>query len=106
MTFSPMAGPSSRSRVWVPFAAIVVLIVALAPMRAGAMPLVGLQPGGAWIEPQAGSWQTWVLTSGSQFRPGPPPGAADTQSELDQLRALAEQRDPVALDQITFWDTG
>ncbi len=106
MIFSPIAGSSARSRVWVPFAAVVVLIVALAPVRAGAVPLVGLQPGGAWIEPQAGNWQTWVLTSGSQFRPGPPPDAADTQSELDQLRALAEQRDPVALDQIAFWDTG
>jgi len=70
------------------------------------MPSLGLQSGGAWIEPQAGTWQTWVLTSGSQFRPGPPPDVANTQSELDQLRALAEQRDPVALDQIAFWDTG
>jgi hypothetical protein len=25
------------------------------------------------VEPLAGSWKTWVLTSGSQFRPGPPP---------------------------------
>src|SRR5260221_11011169 len=106
MIFSPIAGSSARSRVCVPFAAIVVLIVALAPVGAGAMPLVGLQPGGTWIEPQAGTWQTWVLTSGSQFRPGLPPDAANTQSELDQLRALAEQRDPVALDQLAFWDRG
>jgi hypothetical protein len=25
------------------------------------------------VEPLAGSWKTWVMTSGSQFRPGPPP---------------------------------
>lgn len=25
------------------------------------------------IEPLAGTWKTWVMTSGSQFRPGPPP---------------------------------
>ena len=33
---------------------------------------------GAWTgtdpaDPQAAHWRTWVLTSGSQFRPGPPP---------------------------------
>ena len=25
------------------------------------------------VEPLAGTWKTWVMTSGSQFRPGPPP---------------------------------
>lgn len=25
------------------------------------------------VEPLAGGWKTWVMTSGSQFRPGPPP---------------------------------
>jgi hypothetical protein len=25
------------------------------------------------VEPVAGAWKTWVMTSGSQFRPGPPP---------------------------------
>ena len=68
---------------------------------------VGLgQPGGGWIDPQAGTWHTWVLTSGSQFRPGPPPDEATTQAELEQLQAVADQRDTAALDQIEFWDTG
>ncbi len=25
------------------------------------------------VEPLAGTWKTWVMTSGNQFRPGPPP---------------------------------
>src|SRR5262249_56668703 len=53
----------------------------------------------------------WVWTGGrrtadSKFRTPPPLGATATQSELDQLHALAEQRDTASLDQITFWDTG
>ena len=35
-------------------------------------------------EPLAGTWKTWVLTSGSQFRPGPPP-AFDSVQEVMEL---------------------
>jgi hypothetical protein len=41
------------------------------------------------VEPGAGRWKTWVLASGSQFRPGPPPGSDGTQREIGDLRALA-----------------
>jgi hypothetical protein len=40
------------------------------------------------VEPLGGSWKPWVLESGSQFRPGPPP-AFDSQQmrlELDEVR--------------------
>jgi membrane-associated phospholipid phosphatase len=37
-------------------------------------------------EPLAGSWKTWALTSGSQFRPGPPPAVDSEQL----VRDLAE----------------
>jgi hypothetical protein len=67
---------------------------------------VGLAPGGGWVDPNAGGWHTWVLTSGSQFRPGPPPDEATTLGELNQLRTSVDQRDSAALDQIEFWDTG
>jgi len=89
-----------RHRDAIKFVAIVSLLVALVPVDAGAA------PGAAQAETQAGQWHTWLLTSGSQFRPGPPPDAATTQSELDQLHALAAQRDNASLDQIAFWDTG
>lgn len=58
------------------------------------------------VEPQAGTWQTWILSTPNQFRPGPPPDDGRTQAELDQLRALADQRDAAALSQVAFWDTG
>jgi len=35
-------------------------------------------------EPLAGTWKPWVLTSGSQFRPGPPP-AFDSAQEATEL---------------------
>jgi len=82
------------------FLMAVLLVLALVPAEARAA------PGVAQIETQAGQWHTWVLTSGSQFRPGPPPDSAATQVELDQLHALTEQRDGASVDQIAFWDTG
>jgi membrane-associated phospholipid phosphatase len=82
-----------------------VLLMALTPWQAAALPASGAQSGN-WIEPNAGGWHTWVLTSASEFRPGAPPDAAATRSELDQVRAMADQRDALALDQIAFWDTG
>jgi membrane-associated phospholipid phosphatase len=40
------------------------------------------------IEPTHGSWKTWVLASGSQFRPGPPPAYDSEQmaSELAEVK--------------------
>jgi len=52
----------------------------------------------------AGSWRTWVLTSGSQFRLPPPPDAAATAAELAQLRGLVAQRDAATLARIGWWD--
>ena len=53
----------------------------------------------AQVEPQAGTWKTHVLTSGSALRLPPPPNPSATQAELADLRALAAQRDAAALDQ-------
>jgi membrane-associated phospholipid phosphatase len=58
------------------------------------------------VEPRAGTWKTWVLTSGSQFRLPPPPDQAATTGELQTLRALATQRDANALERIHYWDAG
>ena len=38
----------------------------------------------ARIEPSAGQWKTWVISSGKDFRVPPPPDA--TATELKQLR--------------------
>ncbi len=86
--------------------AAVVVSVGLAPLTATAGPSGASQPGAGWIEPQAGSWQTWVLASGNQLRPAAPPDAAGTAAEIDLLQQLAAQRSPEASDVIAFWDTG
>ena len=39
------------------------------------------------IEPNAGKWRTWVISSGKDYRVPPPPGPGDTKVEL---RSLAE----------------
>jgi membrane-associated phospholipid phosphatase len=57
------------------------------------------------LEPEAGTWMTWVLESGSELRPAPPDIGA-TQSEIDALQVCAASRDAGALDQVSYWDTG
>jgi PAP2 superfamily len=58
------------------------------------------------IEPEAGKWKTWVITSAAQFRCTPPPDRATTDKELDDLQRLAATRDRAALDRVAYWDTG
>ena len=58
------------------------------------------------VEPTAGTWKTWIISSGRDFRVPPPPDAAATASELAWLREAVAQQDPRALDQISFWDAG
>src|SRR5260370_18553227 len=60
----------------------------------------------AQIEPNAGKWKTWLLTSGSEFRLPVPPGPDASKEEFQLLEKLAEQRDAAALDLIKFWDAG
>lgn len=58
------------------------------------------------IEPSAGSWKTWVISSGQDFRVPPPPDASASAAELVQLRKMIAQRDPQATDKIKYWDAG
>jgi membrane-associated phospholipid phosphatase len=55
------------------------------------------------VEPGAGSWKTWLLTSGNELRLSPPP---DSAAEVGEVRAMAAQRDAATLDRIAFWDAG
>jgi membrane-associated phospholipid phosphatase len=61
---------------------------------------------GGQVEPLAGSWRTWVLESGSQLRPVPPPDKKATKDEIDALLEMATQRDAAALAQIAYWNSG
>lgn len=56
----------------------------------------------------AGSWKTWVIPSGSAFRPPPfpAPGSAGFQASLDELRRLAAGGRTIAqMDRARFWAT-
>jgi hypothetical protein len=41
-------------------------------------------------EPLGGTWKTWVLSNGSEFRPGPPPACDSTQeaAELAEVKSF------------------
>jgi PAP2 superfamily len=60
------------------------------------------------LEPLAGTWRTWNLRRGSQFRPGPPPayGGARFRTELNEVyavsRALTDEQRRIA----DFWADG
>jgi membrane-associated phospholipid phosphatase len=58
------------------------------------------------VEPLAGTWKTWVIASGAQFRLPPPPDRAATEKELGELARIAATRDGAALDRVAYWDTG
>jgi membrane-associated phospholipid phosphatase len=57
-------------------------------------------------ESLAGSWSTWVLESGDQFRLDAPPDEAATTEEIAQLMAMVAERDEGALQQIAYWNAG
>jgi hypothetical protein len=60
------------------------------------------------LEPLAGTWRTWNLRRGSQFRPGPPPayGSARFTAELNEVyrvsQALTNEQRRIA----DFWADG
>lgn len=91
----------------VTFNLFVLLIAIVLGSVLGSPQTANAQPGASdMIEPKAGTWKTWVLTSGSQLRRAAPPDAAATQAELKQVQAMVAQRDAAALDQIAYWNTG
>ena len=60
------------------------------------------------VDPLAGTWKTWVMTSGSQFRPGPPPVFGSPEF-LAQAREIVDVKNNLTPDQkrkATFWAGG
>ena len=70
-----------------------------APRRAGACRFSSFTQ----VEPDAGTWKTWVLESPRQIPLNAPPYAPE---EIAELRQFELQRNPAILDQISYWDTG
>ena len=67
---------------------------------------LGCSVSSAQIEPDAGKWKTWVLTSGDQLRLPPPPDETATRAEIAQLKDIAKQRDAGTLERIIWWNAG
>lgn len=58
------------------------------------------------VEPSAGAWKTWVVSSGKDYRVPPPPDAAATRNELEWLKGAVAEQDPRITQQIAFWNAG
>ncbi|HEY3061812.1 MAG TPA: phosphatase PAP2 family protein [Chloroflexota bacterium] len=56
------------------------------------------------IEPLAGSWKPWTLTSGSQFRPGPPPASDSEQMERDAAEVKNYARTNLTNLTASYWE--
>jgi len=89
-----------RNRV-VPFSVLSILLFAAC---ATSMTQRAAPSGAGAVDPGAGAWRTWVPGSTKDLRLPPPPDAQATAAELQQVRALAGQRDAAALVRIRRWD--
>jgi membrane-associated phospholipid phosphatase len=58
------------------------------------------------VEPDAGKWKTWAISSGRDYRVPPPPGSAQTRDELRTVNDLIDAADEQTKQQIAFWDAG
>src|SRR5262245_20576848 len=60
------------------------------------------------LEPLAGTWRTWNLRTGSQFRPGPPPayGSADFVREVNEVYAVSQSLMDEQKRIADFWADG
>jgi membrane-associated phospholipid phosphatase len=62
---------------------------------------------GVPFDPMAGIWRPWVISSGSIFRPEPPPlpGSARFAADLAELEALSATRTTAQADTARYWAT-
>jgi membrane-associated phospholipid phosphatase len=58
------------------------------------------------IEPKAGKWRTWAISSGKDFLASPPPDLWQTRGELQSLAELISSNNAQTRQQIAFWDAG
>jgi len=58
------------------------------------------------IEPTAGQWKTWAISSGKDYRVPPPPSPSETQAELRALGDVIAHNDQQIAAQIAYWDAG
>jgi hypothetical protein len=63
-------------------------------------------PLSAQVEPKAGQWKTWVISSGSAMRLPSPPASDVTATELQWVKDCVNRRDQTTLNGINYWDAG
>lgn len=88
---------------------LLALLVGLALLAGCTMvvdPNAQPQAARAMVQPDAAHWKTWVIPASDALRPAPPPDAAATQAELEEVRQAVNGVDDAALQQITYWDAG
>src|SRR6266545_2123625 len=66
-----------------------------------ALPLPGQS-----VEPKAGIWKTWIISSGKDFRVPPPPDAGTTAGELRWLHDTVAEPNPYIAESVKFWSAG
>jgi hypothetical protein len=64
------------------------------------------RPVRAAIEPAAGGWGPWILTSGRALRLPPPPDEQSTALELRELKRRMVGDDAERMERIRYWDFG
>ena len=80
-------------------------IVALWPLQATAGDW-GPEHRRGQVEPRAGRWRTWVISSGRDYRVPPPPSPWRTREELRRLEDLTRHVDDADRQKITYWGAG
>jgi membrane-associated phospholipid phosphatase len=63
-------------------------------------------PLSAQVEPNAGQWKTWIISSGSAMRLPAPPASDVTATELQWVKDCIDRRDQTTLNGIHYWDAG
>lgn len=58
------------------------------------------------VEPNAGNWKPWVISSGRDYRAPAPPAPNETQAELRALADLVRHHDAATAERIAYWDAG
>jgi hypothetical protein len=64
----------------------------------------GMWKGTNPIAPLAGTWQPWVLSSASEFRPAPPPAFDSDQVKAALAELKAFQRTPKSNHRAVYWE--
>jgi hypothetical protein len=59
------------------------------------------------FDPAAGTWRTWTINSGDQFRPPPPPlpGSSRFITDLNELLSIGMTRTTAQADIVRYWAT-